>query len=105
MDPETSWNGYSVGKWDGNTLVVETIGFRDGTWLDRRGSPMTDAARVTERFRRVSFGRVEIDVTVNDRKAYLRPWTVTLNQIAVDTELLDYHCMDNEKDAALLVGG
>jgi hypothetical protein len=105
VDPEPSWNGYSVGRWDVDALVVETIGFRDGTWLDRRGSPMTDAARVTERFRRVSFGRLDIDVTVDDPKAYLRPWTVTLNQeIAVDTELLDYFCMDNEKDAGRLVG-
>jgi hypothetical protein len=104
-DPEPSWNGYSIGRWEGETLVVETIGLRDGTWLDRRGSPLTDAARITERFRRVNFGRVEIAVTVNDPKAYSRPWTVTLNQvIALNTELLDYHCSDNEKDAGRLVG-
>ncbi len=97
-DPEPTWNGYSVGRWEGDALVVETVGLRDGTWIDRRGSPVTNAAKVTERFRRVNVGRLDIDVTVNDPKAYSRPWTVTLNQdLAVDTELLDYHCTDNEK--------
>ena len=66
---------------------------------------MTDAATLTERFRRVNYGRLEIDVTVNDPKAYTRPWTVKLNQLIVlNTELLDYHCLDNEKDAVHLVG-
>jgi hypothetical protein len=104
-DPEPSWNGYSTGTWQGDTFVVETVGFRDGIWLDRRGSPMTDAATVTEKFRRVNYGRLQVEVTVNDPKAYTRPWSVTLNQIAmVDTELLDYFCLDNEKDAKHLVG-
>jgi hypothetical protein len=103
-DPEPSWNGYSIGRWEGDTLVVETNGLRDGTWLDRKGSPMTDAATLTERFRRVNYGRLEIDVTVNDPKAYTRPWTVKLNQLIVlNTELLDYHCLDNEKDAVHLL--
>jgi hypothetical protein len=105
MDPNPSWNGYSTGKWEGDTFVVETNGLRDEIWLDRKGSPMTDAARVTERFRRVNYGHVEIDVTINDPKAYTRPFTVKLNQvILVDTELLDYFCLDNEKDAKHLVG-
>jgi hypothetical protein len=104
-DPEPSWNGYSTGKWEGDSFVVETNGLRDGTWLDRNGSPMTDAARVTERFRRVNYGHLEVEVTVNDPKAYTRPWSVTLNQvILLDTELLDYYCLDNEKDAKHLVG-
>jgi hypothetical protein len=104
-DPVPSWNGYSAGKWEGDTLVVETNGLRDDTWLDRKGSPMTDAATLTERFRRVNYGRVEVDVTVNDPKAYTRPWTVTLTQLIVlNTELLDYHCLDNEKDARHLIG-
>ena len=89
----------------GDALVVQTIGFRDDTWLDRNGSPMTDAAKVTERFRRMNYGRLEVDVTVDDPKAYTRPWTVTLNQLIVlDTELLDYHCLDNERDRAHMVG-
>jgi hypothetical protein len=100
VDPQPSWNGYSSGRWDGDTLVVETNGFRDGLWLDRDGSPMTDAARMTERFRRVNYGKLEIEITVNDPKAYTRPWTVRLNQLIVlDTELLDYICLENEKDA------
>jgi hypothetical protein len=104
-DPEPTWNGYSVGKWDGDTLVVDSNGFRDDTWIDRNGSPLTSAARVTERFRRPDFGHLQIEVTVNDPKAYSRPWTATLTQdLAVDTELLDYHCTDNEKSAGRLVG-
>jgi hypothetical protein len=104
-DPTPTFNGYSVGRWDGDTLVVTSNGFRDGTWLDRNGSPMSDAAKLTERYRRVNYGRVEIDVTLDDPKVYTRPWTVTLTQVIVlDTELLDYHCMDNERDAARLVG-
>jgi hypothetical protein len=104
-DPTPSWYGYSIGRWDGDALVVQSNGFRDDTWLDRNGSPMTEAAKVTERFRRVNYGRLEIDVTVDDPKAYTRPWTVTLTQqIVLDTELLDYHCMDNERDRERLVG-
>jgi len=104
-DPEPSFNGYSTGRWLKDTLVVETIGLRDGLWIDRAGSPMTDAARITERFRRVNFGRLEIEVTVNDPKAYTKPWTVTLNQtLMADTDLLEYHCNDNEKDRTHLVG-
>ena len=73
-------------------------------WLDRAGSPMTDAAKLTERFRRVNYGTLEIDVTVDDPKAYTKPWTVKVTEfIAVDTELMDYICLENEKDAAHLV--
>jgi len=104
-DPEPSFNGYSTGHWEDNALVVETIGFRDGIWIDRNGSPITDAARVTERFRRVNFGRLAVDVTVDDPKAYIRPWTTTLRlALSADTELLDYYCLDNEKDAQHAVG-
>lgn len=104
-DPEPSWNGYSTGKWEGDTLVVQTNGFRDGIWLDGIGSPMTDAAKMTERFRRVNYGRLEIEVTIDDPKAYTKPWSVKLNQqIVLNTELLDYYCMDNEKDDNHLVG-
>jgi hypothetical protein len=105
VDPEPSWKGYSSGRWEGDTLVVESNGFRDGLWLDRSGSPLTDAAKMTERFRRVNYGKLEIEITVNDPKAYSAPWTVTLNQlIVVDTDLLDYVCLENEKDVKHLVG-
>ena len=86
-------------------LVVQTNGLRDGMWLDRNGSPISDAAKMTERFRRVNYGRLEIELTIDDPKAYTKPWTVTLVQrIVLDTELMDYHCTDNEKDAHRLVG-
>ena len=98
-DPQSSWNGYSVGRWEGDTLVVETNGLRDGMWLDRAGTPLTDAARVTERFRRINYGNMEIEVTLNDRKAYRAPWTTTIKEyIVLNTELLDYICLENEKD-------
>jgi hypothetical protein len=86
-------------------LVVETAGFRDGLWLDFNGDPMTDAARVTERFRRINYGNMEIDVTVDDPKAYTKPWTVKLNQyIVLNTELLDYICLENEEDVSHMAG-
>jgi len=97
-DPQPWWYGYSTGKWDGDSLVVQTSGFRDDGWLDIFGSPLTEAAKVTERFRRVSFGRMEIDVTVEDSKAYTRPWTVRVNQqIMVDTEILEFICLENQR--------
>jgi hypothetical protein len=105
QDPDPSWNGFSTAKWEGDTLVAHTIGLRDGAWLDRKGSPMTDAAKITERFHRVNYGRLEIEVTVDDPKAYTHPWTIKLNQLIVlNTELLDYYCLDNERDATHLVG-
>lgn len=99
-DPNPSWNGYSSGKWEGDTLVVQTSGFRDHMWLDATGNPLTSAAKITERFRRINFGHLEIEITVDDPKAYTKPWTVKLNQvIKLDTDLLDFVCADNEKDA------
>src|SRR5438128_5940358 len=93
------FKGYSSGKWEGDTLVVQTTGFPDGMWLDRSGSPLTDAAKIIERFRRVNYGRMEIEVTIDDPKAYTKPWTIKVTQIlAPDTELLDYICLENEKD-------
>jgi hypothetical protein len=102
VDPHPTWNGYSTGRWEGDTLVVESIGFRDDLWLDLSGSPMTSAARVTERFRRVSYGTLEVDVTVDDPKAYTRPWTVTLkHDIVLDTDLIEEFCLENEQDTKL----
>ena len=98
-DPNPSWYGYSTGHWDGDTLVVETNGLRDGLWLDLGGDVITEAAKLTEKFRRPRFGVLDIDVTVDDPKAYTRPWTVTLHQmLMVDTELLEFVCLENEKD-------
>jgi hypothetical protein len=104
-DPQPSFRGYSSGHWEGDTLVVRTGGFRDGMWLDRSGSPMTDAAQLTERFHRVNYGNLEIEITLDDPKAYTAPWTVTLHQfIVLNTELLEYFCQENEKDQTHLVG-
>lgn len=97
-DPQPWWFGYSAGKWVGDTLVVETTGFRDGGWLDVNGSPLTDAAKMTERFTRVNYGNLDIEVTVDDPKAYTRPWTVTIkNEIMLDTDLIEFICLENEK--------
>jgi len=104
-DPQPTWNGYSSGHWESGTLVVESAGFRDDQWLDAGRSPMTSAAKVTERFRRPNFGNMEIEVTVNDPKAYTRPWTALVKQTAVlDTDLLDAICLENEKDLPHLPG-
>jgi len=104
-DPQPSWNGYSVGKWEGDTLVVETNGFRDDMWLDRLGSPLTAAAKITERFRRVNYGQLEIDLTVDDPKAYTKPWTIRLKPtLVLDTELMDFICLENERDVSHMVG-
>jgi hypothetical protein len=104
-DPQPTWNGYSSGRWEGDRLVVETMGFRDDQWLDARGNPLTSAAKVTERFQRPNFGSMEIEVTINDPKAYTRPWTALIRQTAVlDTEMLDSICLENEKDVPHLPG-
>ena len=103
-DPNPSFNGYSSGRWDGDALVVQTIGFRDDLWLDGVGNPLTEVAKVTERFRRPDYGHLEIEVTVDDPKAYTAAWTVKLTQyIALDTDLLEYFC-ENERDIPHLVG-
>ena len=102
-DAEPWWYGYSVGKWEGDTLVVETRGFRDGEWLDVRGSPLTNAAKVIEKFRRPTYGELEIEITVDDPKAYTKPWTVKVNQRAMlNTELIEFICED--RDATHYVG-
>src|SRR6516225_2743620 len=104
-DPDPGWNGYSTGHWEGDTLVVETNGIVDRNWLDRAGSPITESARITEKIRRPNYGTLEIDFTVNDMKAYTAPWTVHISQsLVLDSELFDYICLENEKDAQHLVG-
>ena len=97
-DPNPAWNGYSVGRWEGDMLVVDSIGFRDDLWLDVRGSPLTNAGKVRERVTRPDFGHLNVEVSVDDPKTYTRPWTVTLRQqILVDTEIIDEICLENEK--------
>ncbi len=104
-DPQPWWYGYSRGRWEGETLVVETTNFRDGGWLDINGSPLTDAATTIERFRRPNYGTLEIEITVDDPKAYTRPWTARLTQrIMVDTEMMEFICLENEKSSQHYVG-
>jgi hypothetical protein len=104
VDPNPSFNGYSSGKWEGDTLVVETIGFRDDLWLDGTGNPLTESAKVTERFRRPNFGSLEIEVAVDDPKAYTKKWAIKLeHHIKLDTDLMEYFC-ENERDIPHLVG-
>ena len=97
-DPTPGWNGYSTARWDGDTLVVQTAGFRDNLWIDLGGSPMSDAAKMTERIRRPNYGTLEIEITVDDPKVYTRPWTVRMDQsIKLDTDLIDEFCLENEQ--------
>jgi hypothetical protein len=101
-DPNPAWLGYSVGRWDGDTFVVQSSGFNDRTWLDDSGHPHSDAMRTTERFRRVDFGHMEMELTIDDPKAYTRPWSVIIRfNLMPDTELIENVC-ENEKDSQRL---
>ena len=98
-DTTPTWMGYSVGKWDGDALMVESRGFNGKVWLDQLGKPSTEALHVTERFRRKDFGHMEILVTIDDPKAYTKPWTVTVEaRLLTNTELMEFICLENEKD-------
>ena len=92
------WYGYSTGRWEGDTLVVETVGFRDDVWLDVLGSPLTSSGKMTERFRRLNFGTLQIEVTIEDPMAYKQPFTLRVNQrLFPDAELIEFICNENEK--------
>jgi hypothetical protein len=100
-NPNPTWLGYSTGRWDGDTLVVETSGFNDKTWLDtERGHPATEALHVTERFRRPNFGTLEVVATIDDPKAYTKPWTTKVQKmnLQLNTDILEFICVENEKD-------
>jgi hypothetical protein len=102
-NPVPWWYGYSVGHWEGDTLVVETTGFRDDVWLDVEGSPLTSTGKMTERWRRPKYGLMQIDITIEDPKAYTKPFTVRINhQLMADTELMEFVC--EERDATHYVG-
>jgi len=100
-DPQPSWMGYSVGKWEGDTLVVETIGITERAWLDALGHPRSEGMRITERYRRRDFGHMDLEMTFDDPKYYTRPFSfkTTLNLIP-DSDILEYICAENEKDRA-----
>jgi hypothetical protein len=104
-DANPTWMGYSVGRWDGDTLVVDSAGFNGKTWLEPGGHPATDALYITERFRRRDFGHLDLTLTIDDPKAFTRPWSVELQkQLLTDTELMEFVCNENEKDLRHLPG-
>jgi hypothetical protein len=104
-DPQPTWMGYSKGRWEGETLVVETTGFTDRTWLDDAGHPHSDQMKVTERFRRPSFGHLFVDITIDDPRVYAKPWTVTQEfRLIADGELIEYVCNENNLAPPHLVG-
>ncbi|MBV9399396.1 MAG: hypothetical protein JO062_15535 [Bryobacterales bacterium] len=103
-NPEPSWYGYSTGRWEGDDLVIESNGFNGEGWLDINGHPTTDALRVTERYHRKDFGHMSLDITIDDAKAYTKPWTVHEEpKLLADTELLEAVC-ENNQDVEHLVG-
>jgi hypothetical protein len=104
-NPNPSWMGYSVGRWEGDTLVVESNGFNDRTWLDHDGHPHTEALRTTERYRRRNFGNLDVEVTLSDPAIYARPWTVAVRaELAADTELLEWVCKEDGRGTTHWVG-
>jgi hypothetical protein len=101
VDPQPTWLGYSVGRWEDDSLVVDVNGFNDKSWLDAAGHPHSGEMHLTERFRRIDFGHMEIEVTIDDPKNYTKPFTVKTNQVLrADTDLLEFVCLENEKDAS-----
>jgi hypothetical protein len=97
-DMNPTWFGYSIGQWEGNDFVVQTTGFNDKGWLDNFGKPATEALKVTERFRRKDFGHMDVVITIDDAKAYTKPWGITLPlTFQADTEILEYMCNENNK--------
>ena len=104
-DPNPAYLGYSVAKWEGNTLIVETIGFNDKTQLDLFGHPHTESLHMTERYVRRDFGHLDIDITIDDPKAYQKPWTAKVGvELYPDTDLIEFVCDENEKDFSHLAG-
>jgi hypothetical protein len=102
--PDPAWYGYSVGGWEGDTLVVNTVGINEKTWLDDSGHPHSDSLQVIERFRRRDFGHMDVRLTIDDPKTYVKPWTVNIPwELVPDTELLDWVC-ENNKDPVHMVG-
>jgi hypothetical protein len=97
-DPSPAWFGYSVGRWDGDAFVVDSLGFNDNVWLDNAGNPATESLRVTERFVRRDFGHMDIEITIDDPKTYTRPWKVTQPLVyQPDDELIEYICDENNR--------
>jgi hypothetical protein len=104
-DPNPTWMGYSVGRWEGDTLVVESFGFNDRTWLDHDGHPHTESLRVTERYRRRNIGNLDVEVTFSDPGTYAKPFTVAVRaELAADTEMLEWVCTEGRSGLEHWVG-
>ncbi len=104
-DPNPTWMGYSTGHWEGDTLVVDSNGFNGKAWLSGQGNPTTDGMRLTERMRRRDFGHMDVEITIDDPKAYTKPWTAELHpELIPDTDLIEFVCSENERDIRHLVG-
>src|SRR4029434_9594379 len=98
-DPQPSWMGYSVGRWDGDTLVIETVGFNDKTWLDGSGHPHSEDMRLTERITRRDFGHLDVAIVIDDPKTYTRPLSYVQPQVLLpDTDLIEFVCAENAKE-------
>jgi hypothetical protein len=94
-----SWLGYSIGRWEGDTLIVDTIGFNDRSWLDMRGHPRSEATHVTEKYQRRDVGHLNVETTIDDPRSYNRPFTVNVTHLLeVDSDILEYVCNEGEKD-------
>jgi len=104
-DPDPWWYGYSIGHWEGDTLVVQTTGFKDNGWIDEQGTPISSAAKLTERFRRLNYGTLDIEIAADDPKTFTRPWSFKLRQrLMPDTELIEFVCAENNTSLKHLVG-
>jgi len=104
-DMSPTWQGYSVGRWEGDTLVIDTLGFNDKSWLDARGTPHSEEMRIEERFRRRDFGHMDLTITITDPKTFTKPITFSVvEELLPDTDLLEHYCSENEKDDAHMPG-
>ncbi len=100
-----AWAGFSIGKWERDTFVIETAGFNGKAWIDQAGHPSTSALRLTERFTRRDFGHMDMEITIDDPNVYAKPWTISGQFVLkADTELLEFICEENEKDSTVMVG-
>jgi hypothetical protein len=103
VEPQPAWLGYSVGRWEGDTFVIDSAGFNDRVWLDSGGHPQSEQLKIREKFRRRDFGHMDLELTIDDPKMYTRPFTVKAEEVLVpDSDLLEYVCAENEKDRAHL---
>ena len=104
-DMSPTWQGYSVGRWDGDTLVIDSAGFNDRSWLDARGTPRSTDMRIEERFRRRDYGHIDLTVTITDPQIFTKPISFSVvEELLPDTDLLEHYCVENERDDAHMPG-